>query len=409
MSKCVIKGRLIDGTGAAPVEAGVVVLDGNKITAVGDEQSVKPAPGLPVVKIEDGTVLPGLIEQHCHIAGLGSVNPLDWYTTSVPAATCQAVADCAALLDAGFTSARDVGGFGNLMRGSIEKGVIRGPRLSSSGKVMTQTGGHGDLFQSLPVSLAKDLGMAHIVDGVEDCRLAARMEFRAGANFLKIMTTGGITSQGDVNTHCQYHMDEIKVLVQEAKHHDSYVASHAQGTQGIKNALLGGVISIEHGIFLDDECIELMLKIGAYLVPTFSIAHMYMENLDTIPPWIVPKIKSSYEAHYESVRKAHAAGVKIGLGADFLGDPAMCPYGKNGMEFERLTAAGLSPMDAIVSATKIGSELMLMPDQIGTLETDKLADVIVVSGNPLEDISILGNPDNIKVVIKDGKTEKDIR
>ena len=365
-------------------------------------------PDIQVLEIENGTVLPGLIEQHCHIAGSGTLNTVEMYQKSIPELICQAVADCGALLDAGFTSARDVGGFGNLMRESFDKGIVRGPRISSSGKIMTQTGGHGDLVQKLPVDLCRGLGFAHIVDGVDACRQAARIEFRAGADFIKIMTTGGITSQGDINTHAHYSMDEIRAFVDEAKRRDTYVSTHAQGTQGIKNALLGGVISIEHGIFLDDECVDLMVKNNAYLVPTFSIAHMYMKFIDFIPAWIVPKIKSSYEAHYVSVRKAHEAGVKIGLGADFLGDPVICPYGKNGMEFEQLAVAGLSPMETIVSATKIGAELMQMEGSIGRLADGFLADVIVVAGNPLEDISLMANPDNVKIVIKDGKIEKKI-
>lgn len=408
MSKTAIKGRMIDGMGGDPVEAGLVVIDGNQIEYSGDQKGMELPPDIQVLEIENGAVLPGLIEQHCHIAGTGTLNPVDMYQKSMPEMICQAVADCGALLDAGFTSARDVGGYGNLMKESFDKGIVRGPRLSSSGKVMTQTGGHGDLVQKLPVELCKGLGFAHIVDGVDDCRRAAREEFRAGADFIKIMTTGGITSQGDINTHSHYSMDEIKVFVEEANRRDTYVATHAQGTQGIKNALLGGVLSIEHGIFLDDECIELMVKNNAWLVPTFSIAHMYMTFIDFIPAWIVPKIKASYEAHYVSVRKAHEAGIKIGLGADFLGDPVMCPYGKNGMEFVQLTKAGLSPMDTIVSATKIGAELMQMENQIGRLAAGFLADVIVVAGNPLDDISIMAEPDNVKIVIKDGKVEKNI-
>lgn len=165
-------------------------------------------------------------------------------------------------------------------------------------------------------------------------------------------------------------------------------------------------MSIEHGVFLDDECIELMVKNNVYLVPTFAIVQKYMDFIDFLPPWIVPKVKSSYEAHYVSVQKAHEAGIKIGLGADFLGDPNICPYGKNGLEFELLSKAGLSPMETIISATKIGAELMKMPDKIGRLSAGYLADVVVVAGNPLDDLSLLADPENIKVVIKDGKIEK---
>ena len=157
-------------------------------------------------------------------------------------------------------------------------------------------------------------GGAVLVDGAEPCREAARVNFREGVDFLKIMTTGGVTSQGDVNTVYHYTMDEIKVFVEEADRNGTYVATHAQGTQGIKNALPGGVKSI-----------ELMVKDDAWLVPTFAIAQKYMDMIEIIPEWIRPKITSSYDAHYESVSKAHKAGIKIGLGADFLSDPMVCP------------------------------------------------------------------------------------
>jgi imidazolonepropionase-like amidohydrolase len=144
-------------------------------------------------------------------------------------------------------------------------------------------------------------------------------------------------------------------------------------------------------------------------VPTFAIVQKYMDMLDHLPPWIVPKVTAAYDAHYESVARAHEAGVKIGFGADFLSDPVICPYGANGIEFGLLVKAGLSPMDAILAATKTGSELMQMADDIGTLEEGKLADIVVVDGDPLEDISLLADPDRIRVVVKDGNVEKDAR
>ena len=409
MGQYLFKGTVIDGTGRSVIEKGAVLVSDNKIEKVGPQEAIEAPKSIDIIEIENGTIMPGFIEQHVHLAGLGTINTLLWYTKSMVEFTCQAIADCSALLDAGFTSVRDVGGFGHQLKGPIEQGIVRGPRIFSSGKVFSQTGGHGDLFQKLPLDFCKSNNVGgYIVDGVEACREAARLNFREGVDFLKIMTSGGVTSQGDLNTVYHYSMDEIQVFVEEAKRHGTYVATHAQGTQGIKNALLGGVKSIEHGCFLDDECLELMVKKGAWLVPTFSIVQKYMDMLDMLPEWIVPKVTATYEAHYESVRRAHEAGIKIGLGADFLSDPAICPYGENGMEFEKLTKAGLTPMEAIVAGTRTGAELMFMEDQIGTLEPGKLADLVVVAGNPLENITILGEPDKIKLVLKNGERAKDL-
>ncbi len=403
----VLKGRVIDGTGNDPIENGVVVLEENKIKLVCKENEYSIPEGAEVIELVDCTIMPGFIEQHTHI-GVGTANSLMMYTQSIYDKTCQAISDMQKLIDAGFTTIRETGGFANHLSESIQKGLILGTRICASGKVISQTGGHTDFYQKFPVSFASTANFSIIADGISAVREAVRMQFREGAQFIKTCTTGGVTSQGDQNTHSQYSMSEIMVMVEEAEMHGSYVAAHAQGTQGIKNALKAGVKSIEHGTFMDEECVELMVKNGAWLVPTFSIPHTYVQNIDRMPSWVVQKIQSSYEAHYKSFEMCYKAGIKIGFGADFLGDPDICPYGKNGMEFERLVFAGMSPMEAIVAATKTGSEIIMRQDELGTLEVGKLADVTIAKGNPLEDITILTNPENIKMVIVDGKIVKNI-
>ncbi|MFE8695062.1 amidohydrolase family protein [Cytobacillus sp. FJAT-53684] len=406
----VLKGRVIDGTGRDPVEKGIVVIKDNKINLVCKEDEFNVPEGVQVIEVEEGTIMPGFIDQHVHL-GVGTMNSMHMYTPSAYEKTCQAIWDMDKLIDAGFTTVREVGGFANHLKEPIQKGLVKGTRICASGRIITQTGGHADFYQKFPISFVKNRAnvgnLAEIADGIPEVRKAVRLQFREGAEFIKTCTTGGITSQGDGNKDSQYSVSELKVMVEEAEMHGSYVAAHAQGTAGIKNALEAGIKSIEHGMFMDEECIELMVKKGAWLVPTFSIAHLYMQNIDTLPEWVKPKILSSYEAHYKSFEMCRKAGIKIGLGADLLGDPNICPYGLNGMEFERLVYAGMSPMEAIVAATKTGSELIMREDELGTLEEGKLADVTIVKGNPLEDIGILTNPENIKMVIIDGEIVKE--
>ncbi|MFX0177577.1 MAG: amidohydrolase family protein [Candidatus Hodarchaeota archaeon] len=405
----VLKGRIIDGTGKDPIENGLVVVEGNKITEVCKQNEFTIPDKSEIIEIKDGTIMPGFIEQHVHL-GIGSVNPQIMFEYTIQERTCQAIYDLQKLIEAGFTSVREPGGFGYLLKEPIAKGLINGTRICSA-DVITQTGGHFDMYQKYPVEWLKQRASGAgliLADGKEEVRKASRISLRNGSEFLKICTTGGITSQGDINTNSQYSLEEIKTFVEEAEMHDTYVSSHAQGTAGIKNALLGGVKSIEHGIFMDDECIELMIEKGAWVVPTFTICQVYMDFIKLVPKWIVPKIEASYPAHYESIKKCYKAGIKIGLGADLLGDPRVCPYGINGREFEKLTQIGMSPMEAIVAGTKTGAEIIMREHELGTLEPGKLADITICEGNPLENIKILAKVKKIKFVMIDGKIKKHI-
>ena len=411
----VLKGRVIDGNGGSPIEHGAVVIEGNKIKFVGELEA------LPVqyakaesYEIENGTILPGLIEGHVHMSW-GGANSINWINYTPQLEMARSLKSLADLRNEGYTAIRDMGSGCVFLKAPVAEGLLDLPRICAAGRILSQIGGHGDAYQKLTLEASEKVyGPAFIVNGVDEIRRACRINVRNGADFFKIMTTGGVFSQGDkAGETCHFSREEIRAAVEEADNLGSYVSSHAQANKGIRTALENGVKCIEHGFYLDEYCIELMLNNGCYLVPTLSIMHtskVYNDSNPNVLPELREKTLRSYEAHYISLDKAHKAGVKIGMGCDFVNDPVMgSTYDKANMEIERMEFAGFSPMEIIQAATKTNSELILMQDKVGTLEQDKLADIIMVSGNPLDNIKLLCNADNVKMVFQDGRVVKDIR
>lgn len=411
----VLKGRVIDGNGGPPIEQGAVAIEGNRIMFVGDIRALpSELAAANVYETADGTILPGLIEAHVHMSW-GGGNSINWINYTPQLEMARSLKNLGFLRNEGYTAIRDMGSGCVFLKAAVAEGLLDLPRIFAAGRILTQIGGHGDAYQKLTLEASEKVyGPSYIVTGVDEVRRACRMNARNGADFIKIMTTGGVFSQGDqAGETCHFSRDEIRAAVEEADNMGSYVASHAQANKGIRTALENGVRCIEHGFYVDDYCIDLMLKNDCYLVPTLSIMHiskLYNESNPNVLPELKEKTLRSYEAHYINLDKAHRAGVKIGMGCDFVNDPVMgCTYDKANMEFERMEAAGFSPMEIIQAATKTNSELILMKDKVGTLEEGKLADVILVSGNPLDDIKIMCNAENVKMVIQDGNIVKDIR
>lgn len=405
----VLKGRVIDGTGAEPIEKGIVAIEDDKIIVVCAEGEFSAPEDAEILEVEDGTILPGFIDCHCHLASIG-MDTMKTYTRHNYTELIEAVADAGKMLDAGFTSARDMGLFGPYLKDAIARGIIPGPRLTVSSRLLSITSGHGDMYP-FPLDYGESQNtVAYLVDGPEACYRGVRMMFREGADFIKICSTGGVMSTGDVCEDSEFSPEELRVIVEEAKRHHTYVASHAHGTRGIKDALKAGVMSIEHGMFLDEECVDLMSKMDATLVPTLSILKLICAHPEEVPPEAYQKGLQGIESHTNSVKMAYEAGIRLALGSDFLGgDSALTAFGKQGLEFVSLAEAGVMPMDAIIAGTRNGSHLMKMADRIGTLEKGKLADVVLVAGNPLEAIEVLAEPRNIKIVIQGGRLKKDAR
>jgi imidazolonepropionase-like amidohydrolase len=400
-------GRLIDGTGSEPIDDAVVIIKNDQIEAVGPPQTVQAPVEAEVIEAGGKTIIPGLIDAHLHLFGSSSMNQLTWFFDDPYLRAMRSVTDIWKIIDAGFTTVRDLGNINAIfLREAVNEGSCVGPRIVACGRAISQTGGHSDILHSIPVEMGTDrMGVGRIADGVAEVRQAAREQLRAGADFLKIMTTGGVMSERDKITSSQYSLEEIRAFVEEADNVGCRTSSHAHGTNGIKNALIGGVKVIEHGMYLDDECIELMIKNNRYLVPTLAIVDTIVVNGEKVGvlPDSVNKAKIAQDDHIDSFKRAYSAGVLCGLGTDYLSDP-MGPMGQNAIELEiYVNKIGLSPMETIVCATKNNAEILDLADQIGTLEPGKQADLLVVDGNPLDDIAVLRNRNNFNHIFKAGQ------
>lgn len=410
MGTIVIKnGQVIDGKGGAPIKNGVLAIKGNAIVFVGAESEYQATGDETILDAQGGTILPGFIDTHVHMM-LEYAPVQQRLETPFSFMYYQAAEYLKKTLNAGITSVRDALGTDLGVKKAVEEGLIVGPRLQLSINALTITGGHGDGYttsgQTVDLIPAGYPGMPEgKCDGVEEVRKTTREMLRAGAEVIKVHATGGVLSATDHPEFTQFSLEELKVIVEEAHFRKGIkVMAHAQGAEGIKNAVKAGVHSIEHGIFLDDEAIELMLEKGTFLVPTLlaPVSVLELAKETGMPDTAVQKSKEVIEFHKESIAKAHKAGVKIAMGTD----AGVMPHGVNLRELELMTDIGMTPMEAIIATTKTAAECLGWDEKLGTLEEGKLADVVIVKGNPLENIGSLADNETIQVVIKDGKVEK---
>jgi len=399
-------GKLIDGTGVPPIEDAVVIIKGDVIAAVGRAGDVEVPGGAEIVDASGMVVMPGLIDAHVHFSGTRSHKFAERIVVPEGVRLLRAGKDAEAALGAGFTTMKCCGGKNSLyLKRAINEGTIKGPRIVAAGYALTQTFGHGDMHY-FPIDYVKKLNPA-LCDGKEDCIRAARFALREGADFIKVSTTGGVMSERDRPEATQYTLEELEAIVQEARHVGTFCTAHAQGTEGVKNAIKAGFKTIDHGIYLDDEAIEMMKERGVILVPTFSIVKQIIEHGADhgMVEWGIRKAKEAYKAHIDSCRRAYEAGVKVASGTDF-GSAPLLRMGTNAMELGLLMEnCGMTSMEAIVAATKTAAEACGLEREIGTLEKGKQADLIVVDGNPLADVKVLEDMDRIKLVMKGGAIE----
>jgi imidazolonepropionase-like amidohydrolase len=409
MSLAITNGTIIDGRGDDPF-VGTLLIEEEHIIALGRKDQVVIPRDATVIDAMGRSILPGLIDCHVHFI-LEYPDIMRGLITQPSLRLLQAIPRMHSTLEAGVTTVRDAGGSPAGLKIAVERDIVTGPRMQVAVSLISQTGGHGDGF----FPCCADIGFFGIrfydvpngvADGVEEIRKTTREILRAGADWIKLATTGGVLSVSDAPTSSQLTIEEIATAVYEAAAQEKRCMAHAQGAQGIKNALLGGVASIEHGVFLNDELIDLMLKKDVYLIPTLvaplAVVEFSREHPDILPPMMAAKANGVIETHRQSFHHALEAGVKVAMGTD----SGVCKHGENGRELLLMVENGMTPMQAIVASTRNAARLLHVDKYVGTLEVGKLADVVVVNGDLLGDISKLVDPSNVQLVLKGGRAAK---
>jgi imidazolonepropionase-like amidohydrolase len=391
-------GRLLDVKTGKTLTGQTIMIQGDKIASVGAAAQV-PADAT-VIELPNATILPGLIDAHTHI----TFTPNFGYSRlaiSVPREALTGARNAKVTLEAGFTTIRNVGASGYsdvALRDAVNAGDVPGPRMLVSGPALSITGGHCD-NNLLPFDYHATNG--GVADGVEAVQHKTREIIKYGADLIKVCATGGVLSHGDNPQASQYTLEEMKAIVADAHRLGRKVAAHAHGAEGIRWASMAGVDSIEHGSYIDDAAIAEMKKNGTYLVPTLYLMDWFFDNAEKIgtPAELIAKGKEVMPAARKNVARAFAAGVKVGFGTD----AAVYPHGLNAHEFAVMVKLGLTPLQAIQSATVNDADLLGWSDKVGTIEPGKWADIIAVDGDPLADVTTL---ERVKFVMKGGEMVK---
>lgn len=394
MRRILSNARIVDGTGQVLPDRFIVVDDGS----IADIRPMSEFPDTPdgtVTDVSGRTVMPGMIDCHVHLSIDGDADPIGQVVGDTAAMSVLRMArNAERTLAAGVTTVRDLGAKDHIdicFRRAVDEGLATAaPRLILSGQPVTMTGGHCWQF-------------GREADGADDVRRAAREQIRAGADCVKLMATGGILTQGNEIGAAQLEEAEMRAAIEEADKAGKLTAVHAHGASGIKNGIRAGVQSVEHAYFLDDEGIDMMLKRDVWLVPTAAAVGLVVRNgVDSgIRPDVVEKAEAAIESQRASCAKALRSGVRVAMGTD-AGTP-WNRHGENAQELAALVSLGMSPMDAIQATTIRGAELLGLADRLGTVEVGKAADILVVDGDPLEDISVLCAPELIAAVFQDGE------
>ena len=404
-------GKLINGQDGKVYNEMSIIIKNGKIDAVKDgyvEDKILGEFGeIEVIDLKEHTVMPGLMDMHTHLmmqhhkkvySDKFFMNDADFALRSTTYAK--------KTLLAGFTTVRELGDNGTngvSLRKAINSGWILGPRIFTAGKSLATTGGHADPTNGTKGKFKQDGGPVDgVVNGVDDARKAVRQRYKDGADLIKLTATGGVLSLAINGQNPQFTKVELEAIVEIAKDYEMTVAVHAHGTEGMKRAVLAGVDSIEHGTYMTPEVMDLMKENGTYYVPTLMAGDwvaMKAKEDDYFPAVVRPKAAAIGPVILKTFAKAHAAGVKIAFGTD----SGVSPHGENAREFELMVAGGMTPMQAIQAATLEASKLLKIEDRLGTLEEGKIADIVAVKGDPIENISLMKK---VAFVMKEGEIFK---
>ena len=399
-------GQLIDGNSKKPQSDVTIRVAGNTISGI-DSGFAAPSDTDTVIDLRDQTVMPGLMDMHTHLTGEYSRDSrLNNFILNEADYAFDATRNAKSTLEAGFTVVRNLGDAFNVtvaLRKAIRDGDVAGPTIYTAAKTLSSTGGHGDPTNGWASHIAIDPGPKQgVVNSVADARKAVRQRYKDGADWIKITATGGVLSVAKNGQNPQFTEEELKAIVDTAADYGLRVAAHAHGKEGMKRAILAGVASIEHGTFMDDEIMSLMKEHGTYYVPTILAGDWVaeMSKIDGFFPELVrPKAATIGPILKQTFAKAYAAGVPIVFGTD----SGVSAHGDNAKEFALMVEAGMSPMEAIQSATSTAASFLGIAERRGSIEVSKRADIIAVPGDPLDDIKLM---QQVSFVMKEGVVYK---
>ncbi len=410
--------QIIDVVKDFPILKGCVIVSEDRIVDVGTKGSLDIPKDAKVIECTNSTILPGLIDAHVHVTGFRSGDYIkESLLTPYATLVARAIKDLEAMINSGYTTIVDAGSVISLqLKQAQREGIINAPRIVASGYPISQTFGHGDIH-FLPPDLvdARTTKLLNpfsslLCDGEDECRKAARYALRAGADFIKIFTTGGVASQRDRPEFSQLTKKEIRAIVEEARRANTFVHAHAEGAEGIVNAISAGVKRIAHAIYIDDDGIRLAKENKVMLIPTLSVINMLLKagEESKLPKWALEKAEEVKRIHVENIRRAHRFKIPLATGSDFFFQlPGAKVYGYNAVEILALiNDIGLETIEAIRAATLNAAFVAGLDDYIGSLEPGKIADLIVVNGDVLDNPEILIGPDNISLVLQRGHIVK---
>ncbi len=396
-------GSLVDVAEGRTLGAHTVVVDNGTVSEVVAGHPEAPADA-ERVDLGDLTCLPGLMDMHTHLSSQSSPDAyIHRFTMNEADVALRGASFARITLEAGFTTVRDLGDSFNAtiaLRDAVDDGLIPGPRIFTAAKSLATTGGHADPTNSWRADIMGDPGPREgVINGVAEARKAVRQRYKDGADLIKITATGGVLSVARSGQNAQFVDDELEAIIATAADYGMHVAAHAHGAEGMRRAVQAGIHSIEHGTYMDDEIMQMMIERGTWYVPTISAGRFVAEKAEVegyFPPVVAEKAAEIGPLIQDTFTRAHAAGVRIAFGTDC----GVCPHGENAREFGFMVEAGMTPSDALRSATINAAELLGQSERLGQLREGFAADLIAVEGDPLENVDVLMD---VRFVMRDGQ------